>query len=79
MAAEKGKKKTISFTVDAEDYEEIKQYAQAKGHGGQFPASVFSHYAVFQMMKKYPLNEAEMKKSREKYQIGILNARAVQL
>jgi hypothetical protein len=29
------KKKTISFTVDEMDYEKIKSYARAKGHGGQ--------------------------------------------
>jgi hypothetical protein len=56
------KRKTISFTLDTEEYEEILQYARAKGHGGQFPASTFAHYAVFQMMKKYPLSEAEKSK-----------------
>jgi len=55
-------KKTISFTVDQEEYEEIRLYARAKGHGGQFPTSTFSHYAVFQQMKKYPLSEAEKAK-----------------
>ena len=52
-------KKTISFSVSEEKYEEIRRYAEAKGHGGQFPTSTFAHYAVFQYMKKYPLSEAE--------------------
>jgi hypothetical protein len=56
------KRKTISITVDESDYEKIKAYAKAKGHGGQHPASTFAHYALFQMMKKYPLSAAELKK-----------------
>ena len=55
------KRKTISFTVDDEGYEKIKAYAKAKGHGGQHPTSTFAHYAVFQMMKKYPLSGAEIR------------------
>jgi hypothetical protein len=54
-----GKKRTVSFTVESEEYDEIMLYARAKGHGGQFPTSSFAHYAVFQQMKKYPLSEAE--------------------
>lgn len=57
-----GKRRTISFTVENFEYEEIMLYAKAKGHGGQFPTSTFAHYAVFQQMKKYPLSEAEKKK-----------------
>ena len=56
------KKKTISFTVSEEDYEEILMYAKAKGHGGQFPTSTFVHFAVFQAMRKTPLSEAERAK-----------------
>jgi len=56
------KKKTISFTVDEFEYEEIKLYARCKGHGGQFPTSTFAHYATFQQMKKYPLSDAERAK-----------------
>jgi hypothetical protein len=55
----KKKRRTISFTVEPEEYEDILLYARAKGHGGQFPASTFAHYAVFQQMKKYPLSEAD--------------------
>jgi hypothetical protein len=40
------KRRTISFTLDNDAYEEIVEYARIKGHGGQFPASVFAHYAV---------------------------------
>lgn len=65
----KGTRKTISFTVDEADYEKIKSYAIAKGHGGQFPTSTFAHYAVHQYMKKYPLSEAEMKDIEEKYDL----------
>jgi hypothetical protein len=54
-----GKKRTISFTVESEEYDEIMLYARAKGHGGQFPTSSFAHYAVFQQMKKYPFSGAE--------------------
>jgi hypothetical protein len=61
------KRKTISFTVDAEAYDEILQYARIKGHGGQFPASTFAHYAAFQMMKKYPVNEGEKEKYAKRY------------
>ena len=57
-----GPKKTISFSVDQDEYEEILMYAKAKGHGGQFPASTFAHYAVFQQMKKYPLSDTEKAK-----------------
>jgi len=64
------KKKTITFTVEQCEYEEILTYARIKGHGGQFPASNFAHYAVFQMMKKYPVNEAETAKYRKRYQEG---------
>jgi hypothetical protein len=60
------KRKTISFSVDEADYEKIMQYARAKGHGGQFPTSTFAHYAVFQMMKKYPLSQAETKEAIER-------------
>jgi len=60
------KRKTISFTVDEADYEKIKAYAKSKGHGGQFPTSTFAHYAVFQMMKKYPLNKAEKEETGKK-------------
>ena len=56
-----GNRKTISFTVDEIEYEKIKAYARAKGHGGQHPTSTFAHYAVFQMMKKYPLSGAEIR------------------
>ena len=56
------KRKTISFTVDENDHKEVMQYAKAKGHCGKYPASSFAHYAVFQMMKKYPLSAAEIKK-----------------
>ena len=54
-------KRTISFTVSGDDYQKIKEYAKAKGHGGQHPTSTFAHYAVFQYMKKYPLSEAEQR------------------
>jgi hypothetical protein len=62
------KRRTISFTVDNADYEEIFEYARIKGHGGQFPASIFAHYAVHQMMKKYPVSEAEKAKYMKRYQ-----------
>ncbi len=61
------KRKTISFTVDAEIYAEILKYARIKGHGGQFPTSAFSHYATIQMMKKYPLSDSELHKYEELY------------
>jgi len=54
-------RKTISFTVSEDDYQKIKEYAKAKGHGGQHPTSTFAHYAVFQYIKKYPLSEAEQR------------------
>jgi uncharacterized Fe-S cluster-containing radical SAM superfamily enzyme len=60
------KRKTISFTVYEADYQKIMAYAKAKGHGGQYPTSTFSHYAVHQYMKKYPLSEAELKEVEEK-------------
>jgi hypothetical protein len=59
---EKRKRRTISFTVDEEEYQEIELYAKAKGHGGQFPTSTFAHFAVFQTMRKTPLGEAEKAK-----------------
>ena len=55
----KPKRRTISFTVDSFEYDEIMTYARAKGHESQFPTSAFAHYAVFQQMKKYPLNDKE--------------------
>jgi len=58
-------RKTISFTVDENDYQEIMLYAKAKGHGGQFPASTFAHYSTFQMMKKYPLSATETRKIKD--------------
>jgi len=63
------KRKTISFTVDEADYERIKRYAKAKGHGGNFPTSAFAHYAVFQYMKKYPLSRAEEEEADAKAEI----------
>jgi hypothetical protein len=62
------KRRTISFTVEDFEYDEIRLYAQAKGHGGQFPTSTFAHYAVFQQMKKYPLSEAERGKYTKEHQ-----------
>ena len=61
------KKRTISFTVADFEYEEILRYARMKGHGGQYPVSVFVHYAVFQQMKKYPLSEAEIGRYDKNY------------
>jgi hypothetical protein len=72
------KRKTISFTVDIEAYEEILEYARIKGHGGQFPTSTFAHYATFQMMKKYPLNTGEKTKYAKRYGKDELRHRAVQ-
>jgi hypothetical protein len=71
-------RKTISFSVNEVDYEGIKDYAWAKGHGGQFPASTFAHYAVFQMMKKYPLSASEMRDIEEKHRIEHTSVKAVQ-
>ena len=65
-----GKRRTISFTVEDFEYEEIKVYAQAKGHGGQFPASTFAHYATMQQMKKYPLSDAERARYGKSYPKG---------
>jgi len=72
------KKRTISFTVEGFEYEEILRYARIKGHGGQFPTSTFSHYAVMQQMKKYPLSEAEMNKYNTNYGNGGESSKAVQ-
>lgn len=63
MSSEKGKKRSISFTVDEGEYEEILAYARIKGHGGKNPASNFTRYAVLTAMhrldlrKNYPLPE----------------------
>jgi len=62
------KRKTISFTVDEEDYQKIMDYAKIKGHGGQYPTSTFAHFAVFQYMKKYPLSEAELREIEAKHE-----------
>jgi hypothetical protein len=72
------KRRTISFTVDDFEYEEIMRYARMKGHGGQFPTSTFAHYAVFQQMKKYPLSEAETGKYNAVYGNAEKSAKAVQ-
>jgi hypothetical protein len=72
------KKRTISFTVEDFEYEEILRYARMKGHGGQFPASTFTHYAVIQQMKKYPLSEAEVKKYINSYGVNSGHSKAVQ-
>jgi hypothetical protein len=73
-----GKKKTITFSVDDFEYNEILRYARMKGHGGQYPASIFAHYAVFQQMKKYPLSEVELDKYRENYALPLNGSKAVQ-
>jgi hypothetical protein len=72
------KKRTITFRVEYFEYEEIIRYARMKGHGGQFPASTFAHYAVIQQMKKYPLKEAEIAKYIKDYGNPPSNAKAVQ-
>jgi hypothetical protein len=72
------KKRTITFTVEDFEYEEILRYARMKGHGGQFPASTFAHYAAIQQMKKYPLSEAEMKKYIQSYGVNSNSPKAVQ-
>jgi len=72
------KKRTITFTVENFEYEEILRYARMKGHGGQHPASAFAHYAVIQQMKKYPLSEAEIKKHTETYGTKWIEAKVVQ-
>jgi hypothetical protein len=74
----KSKKRTISFTVEDFEYEEILRYARMKGHGGQYPTSVFAHYAVFQQMKKYPLSEAEIGRYNKNYAGCLKNPKAVQ-
>ena len=71
-------KKTVSFTVTESEYNEILMYARIKGHGGQFPASNFCHYAVFQQMKKYPLKEAEIDKYTKEYGNEAVSPKAVQ-
>ena len=71
-------KKTVSFTVTESEYNEILMYARIKGHGGQFPASNFCHYAVFQQMKKYPLKEVEINKYMKEYGEGQNGPKAVQ-
>jgi hypothetical protein len=72
------KRRTISLTVDEKDYEEISAYAKVKGHGGQHPTSTFAHYAIFQMMKKYPLSASETRKIKETHGITDGSAKAVQ-
>jgi hypothetical protein len=72
------KKRTITFTVEDFEYEEILRYARMKGHGGQFPASTFAHYAVIQQMKKYPLSEVEVKKYVNSYGMNSGGSKAVQ-
>ena len=72
------KKKTITFTVEDFEYEEIQRYARIKGHGGQSPASTFAHYAVIQQMKKYPLSEAEIRKNGFPYGMSGGEPKAVQ-
>ena len=73
-----GKKRTISFTVEDFRYDEILRYARIKGHGGQFPASAFAHYAVAQQMKKYPLSESEIRKYNVSYGTASERSTAVQ-
>jgi hypothetical protein len=72
------KRRTITFTVEDFEYEEILRYARMKGHGGQFPTSTFSHYAVIQQMKKYPLSEAEIAKYNKNYGKSGESPKAVQ-
>jgi hypothetical protein len=72
------KKRTITFTVEDFEYEEILRYARIKGHGGQFPVSTFAHYAVIQQMKKYPLSGAEIEKYGERYGKPMIGPKAVQ-
>jgi len=72
------KKRTITFTVEEFEYEDILRYARIKGHGGQFPTSTFSHYAVMQQMKKYPLSEGEIAKYNQTYGNGGESPKAVQ-
>jgi hypothetical protein len=71
-------KRTITFTVESFEDEEILRYARMKGHGGQFPASAFAHYAVIQQMKKYPLSESEIMKYEKQYAKGGADSKAVQ-
>lgn len=71
-------RRTITFTVDDFEYAEILRYARMKGHGGQYPTSIFAHYAVFQQMKKYPLSEAEIDKYNERYTDNDGGPKAVQ-
>jgi hypothetical protein len=67
-----GNRKTISFTVDEMDYEKIKSYARAKGHGGEKPESNFARYAVFSAMRRHDLCNTypmPISKSKELYAI----------
>jgi hypothetical protein len=73
------KRKTISFSIDEADYQKIRLYAKAKGHGGQYPTSSFAHYAVFQMMKKYPLSNVEIKDIETNIENAHQSIQAVQL
>jgi hypothetical protein len=73
-----GNKKTISFSVDKEEYEEIFRHARIKGHGGQFPASAFTYYALRQMMKKYPVSDKENADYEKRYGGGVHPVGAVQ-
>jgi hypothetical protein len=71
-------KKVTKIRVEDFEYQEIDLYARAKGHGGQYPASAFVHYAVFQQMKKYPLSGAEKSKYVSGYGNSPESPKAVQ-
>jgi hypothetical protein len=51
------KRRTISFTVDNADYEEILEYAWIKGHDGKNPISNFARYAVLTAMQRLDLRK----------------------
>ena len=72
------RKRTITFTVEGFEHDELMRYARIKGHGGQHPASAFAHYAAFQLMKKYPPSEAEIRRYEETYGMTPESPKAVQ-
>ncbi len=65
------KKRTISFTVEDYEYEEIQHYAYIKGYRGKNYVSNFARFAVFTKMhcldlrKKYPLPESDAEDIRK--------------
>ena len=71
--------RTITITMDEDEYRELWCYALHRHIGGRHPAAAFAKEAIFGYMGKTPIPDVKRAKLEEKYQIAHSDAMAAQL